>query len=42
ARAAIEIIPAIGWKPDIIHCNDWQRELTQLYYSCYNANQLCF
>ncbi len=42
ARAAIEIIPAIGWKPDIIHCNDWQSALTPLYYSCYYANQLGF
>ncbi len=40
ARAAIEIIPAIGWKPDIIHCNDWQSALTPLYYSCYYANQM--
>lgn len=38
ARAAIEIIPAIEWKPDIIHCNDWQSALTPLYYSCYYAN----
>lgn len=38
ARAVIEIIPAIEWKPDIIHCNDWQTALTPLYYSCYYAN----
>lgn len=38
ARAVIEIIPAIEWKPDIIHCNDWQSALTPLYYSCYYAN----
>ena len=38
-RAAIEIIPGIGWKPDIIHCNDWQSALTPLYYSCYYANR---
>ena len=28
ARAVLEIIPAIDWKPDIIHCNDWQTALT--------------
>ncbi|MCD7723497.1 MAG: glycogen synthase GlgA [Clostridiales bacterium] len=39
ARAALEIIPAIEWKPDIIHCNDWQSALTPLYYSCYYARR---
>ena len=24
ARAVLEIIPHIGFVPDIIHCNDWQ------------------
>ncbi len=24
ARAVIEMLPKIGFKPDIIHCNDWQ------------------
>lgn len=40
ARAVLEIIPAIGWKPDIIHCNDWQSALTPLYYSCYYATRM--
>ena len=40
ARAVLEIIPHLGWKPDIIHCNDWQSALTPLYYSCYYANQI--
>ena len=40
ARAVLEIIPAIDWKPDIIHCNDWQSALTPLYYSCYYANKM--
>lgn len=39
-RAVLEIIPAIDWKPDIIHCNDWQSALTPLYYSCYYANKM--
>ncbi len=38
ARAVLEIIPHLDWKPDIIHCNDWQSALTPLYYSCYYAN----
>ena len=42
ARAVLEIIPHLGWKPDIIHCNDWQSALTPLYYSCYYANQIGF
>ena len=40
SRAVLEIIPHIDWKPDIIHCNDWQSALTPLYYSCYYANQM--
>lgn len=32
SRAVLEIIPHIGWKPDIIHCNDWQTALTPVYY----------
>ena len=39
SRAVLEIIPHLDWKPDIIHCNDWQSALTPLYYSCYYANQ---
>jgi starch synthase len=31
SRAVLEIIPHIGWKPDIIHCNDWQTALTPVY-----------
>ncbi|MBI3942850.1 MAG: glycogen synthase GlgA [Chloroflexi bacterium] len=23
ARAALEMLPLLGWQPDIIHCNDW-------------------
>jgi starch synthase len=40
ARAVLEIIPHIDWKPDIIHCNDWQSALTPLYYSIYYANKI--
>ena len=32
SRAVLEIIPHIGWKPDIIHCNDWQTALTPVYF----------
>ena len=39
SRAILEIIPHIGFKPDIIHCNDWQTALTPVYYSTMYANQ---
>lgn len=39
ARAVLEIIPHIGFKPDIIHCNDWQTALTPLYYSTMYAEK---
>ncbi len=33
SRAVLEIIPQLDWKPDIIHCNDWQSALVPVYYS---------
>ncbi len=39
SRAALEILPAVEFKPDIIHCHDWQTALTPLYYSCYYATR---
>ena len=38
SRAVLEIIPYIEFKPDIIHCNDWQTALTPVYYSAMYAN----
>lgn len=38
ARAVLEIIPHIDFKPDIIHCNDWQTAMVpvflELMYKC--------
>ncbi len=31
SRAVLEIIPHIGFKPDIIHCNDWQTGMVPVY-----------
>lgn len=31
SRAVLEIIPHIGFKPDIIHCNDWQTAMIPVY-----------
>lgn len=33
ARAVLELIQYIDWKPDVIHCNDWQTALTPVFYS---------
>ena len=33
ARAVLEILPHIDFKPDIIHCNDWQCALTPVFYT---------
>lgn len=40
SRAILEMLPQIGFKPDIIHCNDWQTALTPLYYSTMYAQRL--
>ena len=31
ARAVLEILPHIDFKPDIIHCNDWQTGMVPVY-----------
>lgn len=31
SRAVLEIIPHIGFQPDIIHCNDWQTAMVPVY-----------
>lgn len=39
SRAVLEILPYIDFKPDIIHCNDWQTALVPVYYSTLFANR---
>ena len=29
----LEILPDLDWKPDVIHCNDWQTALVPVYYN---------
>jgi starch synthase len=36
ARATLESIMALGFKPDIINCNDWQSALIPAYIKCEN------
>ena len=38
SRAALEMLPYIDFKPDIIHCNDWQTALVPVYYRLFYAN----
>lgn len=35
SRAVLEVIPHIGFTPDIIHCNDWQTALIPLYLNAF-------
>ena len=41
SRAVLEVIPHIGFVPDIIHCNDWQTALIPAYFDAfYKQNEL--
>lgn len=33
SRAVLEMLPHIDFKPEIIHCNDWQSALTPVFYT---------
>ena len=35
SRAVLEIIPHIGFTPDVIHCNDWQTALIPIYLDAF-------
>lgn len=38
SRAIIEMLPYIDFKPDVLHCNDWQTALVPVYYHLFYAN----
>lgn len=40
SRAVLEILPHIDFKPDIIHCNDWQTALLPVYYKLFTPGCL--
>lgn len=31
SHAVIDLLPSLGWMPDILHCNDWQTALVPIY-----------
>ena len=31
SKAVMEVLPMLGWKPDVISCNDWQTALIPIY-----------
>lgn len=33
SKAVLEVLPDIGFKPDVINCNDWQTALVPVYYN---------
>lgn len=35
SRAVVELIPHLNWKPDILHCQDWQTALVPIYYKLF-------
>lgn len=37
SRAVLEMLPFVDFKPDIIHCNDWQTALVPTYYNIFYA-----
>ncbi|MBE6757874.1 MAG: glycogen synthase GlgA [Ruminococcaceae bacterium] len=39
SRAILELIDHIDFRPDIIHCNDWQTGLTPVYYNLFYASR---
>ena len=34
-KAALSILPTIGFRPDVIHCHDWQTGLVPVYLNAY-------
>ena len=39
SRAVLEVLPYLDFKPDVIHCNDWQSALVPVYYSTMYSNK---
>jgi len=41
-RGVLETIKALNWKPDVIHCNDWQSALIPAYLKTIYEKELFF
>ncbi len=39
SRAVLEMLPLLDYRPDVLHCNDWQTALTPVYYRLYYADR---
>lgn len=39
SRAVLEMLPYIEFKPDIIHCNDWQTALVPVYHHIFYSDR---
>ena len=39
SRAVLEMLPHINFKPDVIHCNDWQTALVPVYFSLFYSKE---
>lgn len=37
-KALLEILPVVDFKPDIIHCNDWQTGVVSLFLNAWHRN----
>ena len=42
SKAALSILPAIGFQPDILHCHDWQAGLVPVYLKTLFAGDLFY
>ena len=38
SRAVLEILPHIDFKPDVIHCNDWQTAMVPIYLKAFYSD----
>ncbi len=35
SKAVLDLIPYLDYKPDVLHCNDWQTALVPIYYKLF-------
>ena len=38
SKAVLSVLPVIGFRPDIIHCHDWQTGLVPIYLDNFRYN----